>query len=91
MASFLKDLDEIRQRAMRKLEDGAVTESYALNREQTLAVLDEALASEIVCVLRYQHHYFMASGVHGRSVAETFKRHSDQEREVDGGCGASRP
>jgi len=81
MASFLKDLDEIRQRAMRKLEDGAVTESYALNREQTLAVLDEALASEIVCVLRYQHHYFMASGVHGRSVAETFKRHSDQERE----------
>ena len=46
-----------------------------------MRILNEALASEIVCVLRYQHHYFMASGVHGRSVAETFKRHSDQERE----------
>ena len=66
---------------MRKLEDGAVTQSYALDRPQSIAILNEALASEIVCVLRYQHHYFMASGVHGRSVAETFKKHSDQERE----------
>lgn len=81
MASFIKDLEEIRQRAMRKLEDGAVTGSYALDKEQSVAILNEALASEIVCVLRYQHHYFMASGVHGRSVAQTFKEHSDEERE----------
>jgi bacterioferritin len=81
MASFIKDLEEIRQRAMRKLEDGAVTGSYALDKDQSVAILNEALASEIVCVLRYQHHYFMASGVHGRSVAQTFKEHSDEERE----------
>jgi bacterioferritin len=81
MASFIKDLEEIRQRAMQKLEDGAVTDSYQLNRAQSVAILNEALASEIICVLRYQHHYFMASGVHGRSVAQTFKEHSDEERE----------
>lgn len=81
MASFIKDVEEIRQRAMHKLEDGAVTGGYALNKEQSVAILNEALASEIVCVLRYQHHYFMASGVHGRSVAQTFKEHSDEERE----------
>jgi bacterioferritin len=81
MANFIKDVEEIRQRAMHKLEDGAVTDSYQLNKEQSVAILNEALASEIVCVLRYQHHYFMASGVHGRSVASTFKKHSDEERE----------
>jgi bacterioferritin len=81
MASFIQDLDQIRQRAMRKLEDGAVTDNYKLDREQSVAILNEALASEIVCVLRYLHHYFMASGVHGRSVAQTFKEHSDEERE----------
>jgi len=81
MASFIRDIEDIRQRATRKLEDGAVTHSYQLDRKQSIAILNEALASEIVCVLRYQHHYFMASGVHGRSVAETFKKHSDQERE----------
>jgi bacterioferritin len=81
MTSFIRDVEEIRKRAMRKLEDGAVTENYKLDRAQSVAILNEALASEIVCVLRYQHHYFMASGVHGRSVAQTFKTHSDQERE----------
>lgn len=81
MSSFIRDVEEIRKRAMRKLEDGAVTDAYKLDREQSVAILNEALASEIVCVLRYQHHYFMASGVHGRSVAQTFKEHSDEERE----------
>ena len=81
MASFIKDIEEIRQRAMRKLEDGAVTDSYQLDKTEAVAILNEALATEIVCVLRYQHHYFMASGVHGRSVAQTFKEHSDEERE----------
>jgi len=81
MASFIKDIEEIRQRAMRKLENGAVTNGYQLDKTQAIAILNEALASEIVCVLRYQHHYFMSSGVHGRSVAQTFKNHSDEERE----------
>jgi bacterioferritin len=81
MAQFIKDVEEVRARAMRKLEDGAVTDGYALDKEQAVAILNEALASEIICVLRYQHHYFMASGLHGRSVAQTFKQHADQERE----------
>ncbi len=81
MASFIRDVEEIRQRAMHKLDEGAVTDAYQLNKEQSIAILNEALASEIVCVLRYQHHYFMASGVHGRSVAQIFKEHSDEERE----------
>jgi len=81
MASFIRDVEEVRQRAMHKLEEGAVTSNYALNKEQAIGILNEALASEIICVLRYQHHYFMATGVHGRGVANTFKKHSDDERE----------
>jgi bacterioferritin len=49
--------------------------------QKTIAILNEALATEIVCVLRYLHHYFMATGVHGRSVADEFKEHADAERE----------
>ena len=81
MATFTKDVEEIRQRAMQKIEEGAVTDSYKLDKEKVIEILNEALATEIVCVLRYQHHYFMATGVHGRSVAELFKEHADEERE----------
>lgn len=81
MATFTKDVQEIRQRALQKIEDGAVIENYGLEREKAISVLNEALATEIVCVLRYTHHYFMATGVHGRSVADEFKEHADEERE----------
>ena len=81
MASFVKDVEEIRQRAIDKIEDGAVTATYKGNVDRTIAILNEALATEIVCVLRYMHHYFMATGVHGRSVANEFKEHADAERE----------
>src|SRR5512141_1743057 len=81
MATFTKDVEEIRQRAMQKIEDGAVTDSYKLDKDKSVEILNEALATEIVCVLRYQHHYFMATGVHGRSVAKLFKSHADEERE----------
>jgi bacterioferritin len=81
MATFTKDVEEIRQRAMKKIEDGAVIDSYKLDKDKVLEILNEALATEIVCVLRYQHHYFMATGVHGRSVAGLFKEHADEERE----------
>ncbi len=66
---------------MRKIEDGAVTEAYGLDKDRTIAILNEALATEIVCVLRYMHHYFMATGVHGKSVSAEFKEHADAERE----------
>lgn len=81
MASFVKDVEEIRQRAIEKIEDGPVTATYKGDKERTIAILNEALATEIVCVLRYMHHYFMATGVHGRSVASEFKEHADAERE----------
>ena len=81
MPEFVKDVEQIRERALRKMEDGAVTESYQGDVEKTISILNEALATEIVCVLRYLHHYFMATGLHGRSVAEQFKEHADAERE----------
>jgi bacterioferritin len=84
MASFIKDIEEIRERARRKIDEGAVTESYGLDKDRVVEVLNEALATEIVCVLRYMHHYFMATGVHGRAVADEFKEHADDEREHAG-------
>ena len=81
MASFVKDVEEIRQRAINKIEDGPVTATYKGDKERTIQILNEALATEIVCVLRYMHHYFMATGVHGRAVADEFKEHADAERE----------
>lgn len=81
MASFVKDVEEIRQRAIEKIEDGAVTATYKGDVNRSIAILNEALATEIVCVLRYMHHYFMATGVHGRAVADEFKEHADSERE----------
>jgi bacterioferritin len=60
--SFLKNIEEIRARARQKLEEGPVTADYQLDRGQAIGIL-EALATEIVCVLRYQFHYFMATGI----------------------------
>src|SRR3954462_1939946 len=81
MPEFVKDVQQIRARAVRKMEDGAVTESYKGDVQKTISILNEALATEIVCVLRYMHHYFMATGVHGKGVADEFKEHADSERE----------
>jgi bacterioferritin len=81
MPEFVKDMEAIRRRAERKIEEGAVTESYRGDVEHTISILNEALATEIVCVLRYMHHYFMATGVHGSSVADEFKEHADAERD----------
>ena len=81
MPKFVDDVEQIRRRAQDKIEEGAVTQSYRGDAEQTISILNEALATEIVCVLRYMHHYFMATGVHGKSVADEFKEHADSERE----------
>src|ERR1700743_3328864 len=81
MPHFVRDVEEIRQRAIHKMEDGAVTESYKGDVNKTIESLNEALATEIVCVLRYMHHYFMATGVHAKAVADEFKEHADDERE----------
>jgi bacterioferritin len=81
MPHFVRDIQEIRQRAIHKMEDGAVTQSYKGDVNKTIEILNEALATEIVCVLRYMHHYFMATGVHAKGVADEFKEHADDERE----------
>ncbi|HEY0711911.1 MAG TPA: ferritin-like domain-containing protein [Polyangia bacterium] len=63
------------------MESGAVTEGYGLDRDLAVKILNEALATEIVCVLRYRRHYFMASGIHSTSVAEEFLEHAEEEQE----------
>ncbi len=79
--SFVKNIEEIRKRARQAIENGPVTETYALDREQAVNVLNEALATEIVCVLRYRFHYYMATGLHSAAVAEEFLEHANEEQE----------
>jgi bacterioferritin len=80
MNEFKADLDTIRQRAREKMEEGAVTASYGADRDRVIQVLNEVLATEIVCVLRYKNHYYMASGFHGAAVAEEFAEHAAAEQ-----------
>jgi bacterioferritin len=63
---------EIRKRARANVEDGAVTEGYRADRQVVLKMLNESLATEIVCVLRYKRHYYMASGIHAQTAATEF-------------------
>ncbi len=77
---FLTDIKTLRERARKHIENGAVTEGYSADRETVVKVLNEALATEIVCVLRYRRHYFMASGLNSDSVAAEFLQHSNDEQ-----------
>ncbi len=77
----LTDIPTLRKRAREHIESGAVTESYAAERETVIKMLNEALATELVCVLRYKRHYFMASGIHAGPVAAEFLEHANQEME----------
>lgn len=79
--SFLADIEEIRRRARRHIENGAVTENYKGDRKAVIQVLNEALATELVCVLRYKRHHYMASGIHSQAVAEEFLEHAQEEQE----------
>ncbi len=79
--SFLTDITEIRRRARQHIEDGAVTDTYKGDRHVVLRVLNEALATEIVCVLRYKRHHYMAKGIHSQAVAEEFLEHAAEEQE----------
>jgi len=79
--SFISNIEEIRTRARQKIEQGAVTEDYQLDPDKVVSILNEALATEIVCVLRYRFHYFMATGIHSAAVAEEFLEHANEEQE----------
>lgn len=77
---FLTDIKTIRERARQHIDDGAVTAGYDAERDTVIKLLNEALATEIVCVLRYRRHYFMAKGPNSKSVADEFLAHSNEEQ-----------
>jgi bacterioferritin len=77
---FLTDIKTLRKRARQHIEQGAITPGYKGNRETVVRLLNEALATEIVCILRYKRHYFMASGINATSVAQEFLQHANEEQ-----------
>ena len=78
---FLTDVKELQRRAREHVEKGAVTPDYKTDVETAIKLLNEALATEIVCVLRYRRHHYMASGIHSQAVASEFLEHSVEEQE----------
>jgi bacterioferritin len=78
---FLTDIKELRRRARSHIEKGAVTEAYRADRTTVLRLLNEALATEIVCVLRYKRHYYTAVGIHAQAVADEFLEHAGEEQQ----------
>lgn len=78
---FLSDIQEIRRRARQHIEQGAVTQGYKGDRETVIRLLNEALATELVCVLRYKQHYYAASGINAQAVANEFLEHANEEQE----------
>jgi bacterioferritin len=75
----LTDIPTLRKRARQHLDEGAVTSSYTADRAVVLKVLNESLATELICVLRYRRHHFMARGIHSQAVAAEFLQHSIEE------------
>jgi len=80
MSEFISDVAAIRDRARRSIEDGAVTGGYKGDREQVVKVLNEALATELVCILRYKRHHYMAKGIHSEAVKAEFLVHAQEEQ-----------
>ena len=77
---FVTDVKALRERARRHIERGAVTEGYQADRQTVIKICNEALATEIVCVLRYKRHYFMAEGINADGVAAEFAEHAAEEQ-----------
>ncbi|OLL30465.1 bacterioferritin [Burkholderia sp. SRS-W-2-2016] len=79
--SFSMDLQKIRDDARKHMSDGPVTATYGADRETVLKLLNDALATELVCTLRYKRHYFMAKGINSEAVATEFAEHASEEQE----------
>ena len=79
--AFLSDIQTLRRRAREHIAQGAVTPGYHADRDVVLKLLNEALATEIVCTLRYKRHYFMAKGIHAEGVASEFLEHANDEQQ----------
>ena len=80
MNAFKADIEEIRRRAREKMDEGAVTAYYKADRDKVISVLNEVLATEVVCTLRYKNHYYMAKGIHSEAVAQEFLQHATEEQ-----------
>jgi bacterioferritin len=79
-SGFTMDIENLRKRARQHIDEGAVTAGYSADRKTVLKLLNDSLATEIVCVLRYRRHYFMAKGMQSKSVADEFLAHSNEEQ-----------
>lgn len=79
MGTHLTDIETLRRRAREQLEQGPITDTYGADRERVVQVLNEVLATEVVCWLRYKRHYYMASGLNAGPVAAEFLEHATQE------------
>ena len=79
-APKLTDVATLRSRARQQVEDGARTQGYKAKPDVVIRLLNDALATEIVCVLRYKRHYFMATGIHSESIKEEFLQHANEEQ-----------
>lgn len=80
MSDFLTDVKALRANARAHIERGPITEAYGADRERVITVLNEALATELVCVLRYKRHYYMAEGINSGPVAQEFLQHALEEQ-----------
>lgn len=78
---FLSDVAELRRRARENIDRGAITQTYGLDPKEVCSILNQALATEIVCVLRYKRHYFMATGLNKDAVAAEFLEHANEEQD----------
>lgn len=79
--TILTDIPTLRKRARQHIEEGAVTAGYDADRTTVLKLLNDSLATEIICVLRYRRHHFMAKGIQSKSVADEFLVHSNEEQD----------
>jgi bacterioferritin len=77
---YLTDVQTLRRNARSHIEEGPITEAYGADRERVVAVLNEVVATELVCVLRYKRHYYMAEGLNSGPVAQEFLQHANDEQ-----------
>lgn len=78
--TFVMDVQHIREQARKHMSEGPVTETYNADRDTVLKLLNDALATEIVCTLRYKRHHFMAKGINSEAVAAEFAQHAAEEQ-----------
>jgi bacterioferritin len=81
VSDFLSDIQTLRARARQQIDEGPITEAYTADRQRVIGVLNEALATEIVCVLRYKRHFFMAQGINASNAASEFMQHATEEQD----------